>query len=357
MIRNIWTVLHHYLDKLSVPGSGNRLQRYGFVLVITLIFFFIKMALVAAVGTEVPFLFALFIVIICAWIGGFGPGVLATILSGSITYYFYLEPKYTIFGEANIPNAIVLVVFFAEGLFISMMSEAHRKSDIHKSEFIGVISHELKNPLTSIKGYAEIIQRLASKNGESKLAEFAVRIDQQVKQVIEMINEMLDITKIETGRLTYQDETFNITDLVKEIVSDLQVTTNTHKIHFSGKINKLITGDRYRIGQVVTNLVSNAIKYAPYTKKVNVAVEGKRNGIVISVQDFGPGIAKEDQAKLFDPFFRAKNTQSAKGTGIGLFISSQIVNRHKGRLWVESTIGKGSTFYVFLKMHSERAKL
>jgi len=356
MVRNIWVALHHYVDKLSVPNNGNRLQRYGFVLVITLIFFFIKMALVVAVGTEVPFLFALFVVIICAWVGGFGPGILATILSGSITYYFYLAPKYTIFGEANIPNAVVLVIFLAEGFFISMMSDAHRKSDIHKSEFIGVISHELKNPLTSIKGYAELIKKTASINSESKLAEFAERIDQQIKQVIEMINEMLDITKIETGRLTYQDENFNITELVREIVRDLQVTTDTHRIHFSGKENRLIKGDRYRIGQVVTNLISNAIKYAPHTQKVNVTVDGKRNGVIISVQDFGPGIAKDDQIKLFDPFFRAKNTQSTKGAGIGLFISSQIINRHKGRLWVKSTLGKGSIFYIFLKMKKRTNK-
>lgn len=242
-MRNIWFFLHRYLDRLAIPSNGNRLWRYGFVLVLITIFFFIKEVLVAALGIEVPFLFSLFIVVICAFFGGFGPGILATILSGIITYYFYLEPKYTIFGSANIPNAIVLAVFFAEGFFISMMSEAHRKSDIQKSEFIGVISHELKNPLTSIKGYAELIQRLASKKGEQKFVDFALRIDQQVKQVIEMINEMLDITKIETGRLTYQDEIFNITDLVKEIVSDQQVTTETQKIHFSGKSSKLITGD------------------------------------------------------------------------------------------------------------------
>jgi signal transduction histidine kinase len=315
---------------------------------LTLIFFFIKEALVAAVGIEVPFLFSLFIVIICAWFGGFGPGILATILSGSITYYFYLEPKYTILGVENISNAIVIFVFFLEGLFISMMSESHRKSDIQKSEFIGVISHELKNPLTSIKGYAELIQRLANKNGEQKFADFALRIDQQVKQVIEMINEMLDITKIEAGRLTYQDETFNVTELVKELVGDLQVTTDIHKIHFIAKESKMITGDRYRIGQVITNLISNAIKYAPNTKKVNVIVENKRKGVVIAIHDFGPGIAKEDQVKLFEPFFRAKNTQSAKGTGIGLFISSRIVERHKGKLWVESKIGKGAVFYLWL---------
>ena len=353
-MRNIWSFFHHYLDKFSVSNIGSKLQRYGFVLILTLIFFFIKEAFVRAIGIEVPFLFSLFIVIICAWIGGFGAGVLATFLSGSTTYFFYLEPKFTILGEENIPNAIVLLVFFAEGFFISMMSEAHRKSDIQKSEFIGVISHELKNPLTSVKGYAELIKRQATKKGEQNFADFAMRIDQQIKQVIEMVNDMLDITKIETGRLTYQDEIFNVTNLVKELVGDLQVTTNTHRINFIAKRDKLITGDRYRIGQVITNLISNAIKYAPNTKKVNVSVENKRNGVVISVQDFGPGIAKENQAKLYNQFFRATHTQSAKGTGIGLYISFRIVKRHKGKLWVESEIGRGSTFYLWLPDEKRR---
>lgn len=316
VMRNIVSYVHKYIDKLTVANSGNRLQRYGFVLILTGIFFLIKTAFISVIGIDVPFLFSLFIVIICAWVGGFGPGILATLLSGGITYFFFLEPKYALFGEENIANMVVLLVFFAEGFFISMMSEAHRKSDIQKSEFIGVISHELKNPLTSIKGYAEIIQREATKDKKEKLAGFAVSIDRQIKQVIEMINDMLDITKIETGRLTYQDEIFNISELVKELVGDLQVTTSTHKIHFEGGNGPVISGDKYRIGQVITNLISNAIKYAPNTRKVNVKVMNKKDSICISIQDYGPGIAKGDQAKLFEPFFRAKNTQKAKGTGI-----------------------------------------
>lgn len=353
-MQNIWLLFHRYLDRFSIPGNGKRLQRYGFVILVSFIFSFIKEALVATLGINAPFLFSLFVVILSAWFGGFGPGILATLLSGVITYFFYLEPKYTMLGQENIPNVIVIFLFFLEGFFISMMSEAHRRSDIQKSEFIGVISHELKNPLTSMKGYAEIIQRLARKKGEAKLADFAIRMNQQIKHVTEMINEMLDISKIETGRLTYQDELFNITELVKEIVNDQQVTTKIHKINFSRKGNALIAADRYRIGQVITNLISNAIKYSPEAEKINVKVENKSKGTVISVQDFGPGISKEDQEKLFRPFFRAKGTQSTKGTGIGLFISNQIVERHKGKLWVNSKVGKGTVFYLWLS--TKRAK-
>lgn len=347
-MKDLWPTLHKYLDKLSVPGNGNNFRRYGFVIALISIFVVIKATLSVFIGKDVPFLFALFIVILSAWFGGFGPGVVATILTGLITYIFFLEPKFTLIGIANIPNLFILLIFFLEGFFISLLSNSHRRSDIQKSEFIGVISHELKNPLTSIKGYTELIQRKAIKTKDKKIALITERIDAQIRNVIDMINDMLDITKIETGRLTYQDEKFSVMDLVKDIVSDQQVTSLTHRITLTGKTTKYIYGDRYRIGQVITNLISNAIKYSPNAKKVIVHIENKSKSVIVSMRDSGPGIAKEDQQNLFKPFFRAKNTQSAKGTGIGLFISSQIVERHNGKLWVKSTVGKGSTFYLQL---------
>src|SRR5687767_7383505 len=122
-MKNIWHVIHKYLDRLSVPGNGhNRLQRYGFVLLLTMVFFLIKTALAAYIGKDIPFLFALFIVILSAWYGGFRPGLFATGLTGLLTYYFFLEPKYTLFGEENIPNLVILITFFLEGTVISMLS-------------------------------------------------------------------------------------------------------------------------------------------------------------------------------------------------------------------------------------------
>lgn len=342
------TALHRHLDKLYLPGNGNRIQRYGLVIILVVVFFLIKTSLVAIFEKNVPFLFSTFIVILSAWYGGAKPGILATLLTGVISDFLFLEPRLSISRLDNIHNIIILFIFLIEGFVISILSDSHRRSDTQKNEFIGVISHELKNPLTSIKGYAEMIKKLGEQKGDKKVADFAARMDIQINQVIGMVNEMLDVTKIETGHFTYRSEEFPFFQLVKEIVADQQVTTDTHKIYFSGKTNKQINGDRYRIGQVITNLISNAIKYSPGKKKITIKVENKRGGVIVSVQDFGSGIAIEDQAKLFEPFFRAKNSGSAKGTGIGLFISSQIVQNHKGKLWVESKLGKGSTFYLFL---------
>lgn len=337
------------MDSIAAPKNGSRIQRYGVVLILVLLYLVIKTTFSAFIGKDVPFLFGLFVVLISAWHGGLGPGLLATLLTGAHNFFFYLEPKYTITGPENIPNYFILAIFFLEGFIISVMSEAHRKSDTQKSEFIGVISHEIKNPLTTIKGYSEMLYKAEKKSGNKKLAQYASRIDMQIKNVLTMVNDMLDITKIETGRFTYHDENFVIADLVKEIVSDQQVTSNNQTISLSGKSKKKVYGDKYRIGQVITNLLSNAIKYAPDSKKISVQIKNIPKGVVIAVTDKGPGIDKEDQEKLFEPFYRAKTTERASGTGIGLFISSQIIKRHKGKLWVTSKPGKGSTFFISLK--------
>jgi signal transduction histidine kinase len=355
-MKQFFSRIHRLMDSLTLPGNGNRLQRYGFVIVLVIIFVLIKTTFSAFIGRDVPFLFGLFIVLISAWYGGFGPGMLATILTGFLNFYFFMEPKFTLFGEENIPNYIILGFFCAEGFIISVMSEAHRKSDIQKSEFVGVVSHELKNPLASIKGYAELLHKAEKRAGKKKLAEYASRIDLQVSNVLSMVNDMLDITKIETGRLTYHKEDFLINDLVKHIVADQQITTTTHTITLVGTSKKLIYGDRYRIGQVITNLLSNAIKYAPNSKKISVRIKDMQSGVQIAVADKGPGISKADQKRLFEPFYRSKSTDKATGTGIGLFISSQIIEQHKGKLSVKSTIGKGSTFTIFLKHKKPRSK-
>jgi signal transduction histidine kinase len=193
-----------------------------------------------------------------------------------------------------------------------------------------------------------MIERSSHRKGDEKTAHYATRISLQIKQLTMMINEMLDITKIETGRFTYQPERFVLADLVKELIADQQVTTTTHKIKLAGQSKSLIFADKYRIGQVITNLLSNAIKYSPLAVSVEVKLKESGKWVEVQVKDNGAGISQADQRKLFQPFFRAKNTQSAKGTGIGLFISSQIVNAHNGYLLVRSTLGKGSTFIVKL---------
>lgn len=348
MAGGFWNrVQQMFSTRRFVNGSG--IVRYFVPLILVSIIFLFKITFFALVQQDVPFLLSALVVIISAWYGGLGPGLLATFLTGILTDYFFLAPKGTVVGQGNIGNFFVMVIFFTEGVIISIISEARRKSDIQKSEFIGIISHELKNPLSSIKGYAQLIKQHAEKKKDKQTEEFADRINRQIGIVIEMVNELLDITKIETGRLTYHQEEFAIDDTLRDVVSDQQVTT-AHKIVVHGHSQKMVFGDPYRIRQVIINLLSNAIKYSPKAKKVKVTVKDGRGSVLITVKDSGVGIPRQDVANVFNPFYRAQNSRNSKmqGTGIGLFISSQIVQKHGGKLWVTSTVGKGSTFFLRL---------
>jgi signal transduction histidine kinase len=349
MAKGFWSRLEQFLNKRARYANGHRLSRYGLPIALVSIVFLFKITFFALIQQDVPFLLSSLIIIISAWYGGLGPGIIATLLAGALTNYFFLAPKGSFIGSSNIGNFFVMTVFFVEGILISIISEARHKSDIQKSEFIGIVSHELKNPLTSIKGYAELIQRQAEKKKDKQIGDFAGRINAQIGTLTQMVNELLDVTKIETGRLTYRLEDFAIGDVVADVVADQQVTTS-HKITLKGDSKRIIYGDQYRIRQVVTNLLSNAVKYSPKAKKVNVTIKDGRGSVLITVQDFGAGIPQKDLTRVFNPFYRTQKSRESKvqGTGIGLFISSQIVQKHSGKLWGTSTVGKGSTFYLRL---------
>lgn len=347
-MKKLWSQTLQFLEALHRGNIKNKMQVYTFISLFISLFLIIESYLFTNLGLEPRYILSLLIVLLSAWFGGIGPGIFATLLAGIATYYFLLDPRGSFMIGENFDDLMYLFIFLIEGTLIVMVIELHRKADRKRSEFLGTISHELKNPLTAIKAYAQLISRFAKKKKETTITEFAERIDKQVNHVSEMVNYMLDITKVETGQLIYRDEIFVASDLVKEVVKDQQVITDTHTIHFTSLTDKTVMGDRYRIGQVIINLISNAVKYSPHAKEVIVQVVGKQNGVQISVKDFGIGIREKDRNKMFQPFFRADNVKRAQGTGIGLYISSQIVVRHKGKLWFDSEEGKGSTFYLWL---------
>lgn len=347
-MRDLWALVRQYLEHFPAIRKRNKLKQYILVLLLVVVFFGLEVILFIISGIGPRFTLSLLLIIVIAWFGGFGLGIFATVLLGGLSYYFLFEPRGSFLVAENFASVIYLFLFFIEGVFISILIESHRRSDVERNEFISIISHEIKNPLTSIKGYAELIKRLAEKNREKKFSDYATRIDKQIKHIMLMINEMLDLTKIEVGQFTYHDETFLISDLVKEVISDQQVITKTHNIFLFSSVNSEVKGDRYRIGQVITNLIHNAIKYSPKSKKVTVNVISKNKGVLISIKDFGVGIPQSYYNKVFLPFTRIENIIGTRGTGLGLYISLQIVTRHKGKLWFESREGKGSIFYLWL---------
>ncbi|HSX40385.1 MAG TPA: ATP-binding protein [Candidatus Saccharimonadales bacterium] len=225
-----------------------------------------------------------------------------------------------------------------------------------RNEFISIASHELKTPVTSIKAYAQVLQRRFSKMGDQLAATQLEKMDGQLVKLTNLINDLLDITKIESGKIMFNEEKFDFDGLISEIVEDLQHTTDAHHIVQSGKVSKKVFGDKDRIGQVLTNLISNAIKYSPHSKKILVQVGTYNNHVKVCVKDYGVGISKEKQEKVFERFYRVSGPKedTYPGLGLGLYISSEIVKRQGGRIWVESTENKGSTFCFTLPIEQKK---
>ena len=221
-----------------------------------------------------------------------------------------------------------------------------------KDEFISMASHELKTPLTSFKGFLGLLQRRLTTQGDEQALHYVARMDAQVNRLTKLVNELLDLSKMQTGQLDYREERFEVDALVQEIVENVQGTTQTHRLLLEGQIGAEVCGDRDRIGQVLMNLLNNAIKYSPQADTVLVRVAKDQNKALVCVQDFGIGIAKEHQHKIFERFYQVTDPEEKTypGLGIGLYISYQIVKRHGGRMWVESKKGEGAAFQFTLPL-------
>lgn len=221
-----------------------------------------------------------------------------------------------------------------------------------KDEFINMASHELKTPITSLKGFLALLHQRLTPHKDEKALHYLSRIDTQVNKLIKLISDLLDISKMQTGQLAYQEERFDVNALVQEIVENVQGTTSTHRLLLESQTQAEVFGDRDRIGQVLINLLNNAIKYSPRANTVLVRVAKDSRQVIISVQDFGIGIAKEHQHKIFERFYRVTDPaeKTYPGLGMGLYISCEIVKRHGGQLWVESKKDEGSTFHCVLPL-------
>jgi signal transduction histidine kinase len=182
--------------------------------------------------------------------------------------------------------------------------------------------------------------------GNIKEAGMMKRMDIQINRLTSLIGDLLDVTKINSGKLQFNDQDFEFVDFVKHLLEDIQVTSVKHEL--IGKLPDVcyVYGDKDRIGQVITNLVTNAIKYSPNADKIIVQSAIKGNEITLCVQDFGIGIPKENIGKVFEQFYRVSGDMqhTFPGLGLGLYISSEIIKREGGRIWVTSQEGKGSIF-------------
>lgn len=218
-----------------------------------------------------------------------------------------------------------------------------------KNDLISTVNHELRTPLTSLRGFSEILLKKQCK--PEKQQQYLKIIYDESKRLGNLINDFLDIQRMESGKQNYNFEPINISILVEETLELFSHTSNEHTLNISAPLElPQVKADRDRIHQVLSNLVSNAIKYSPNGGEVTVSAYEQDTEIVVSVADTGVGISQQAMEKLFTKFYRVDNASTRRigGTGLGLAIVKEIVEAHRGRVWVESTPGEGSTFYFSL---------
>jgi PAS domain S-box-containing protein len=232
--------------------------------------------------------------------------------------------------------------------------ENQKKTELQKEDFLSVASHELRTPLTSAKAYLQLAQWQAEQS--EKLQPLLTKSLQQIGRLQHLINNLLDVSKINAGKITYDVEGFRFDQLVQETADSMQQVSATHRIVVAENVFVEVKGDRLRLEQVLTNLLTNAIKYSPGADKVVVKSTLQQDNLVVSVQDFGIGIAQHNLRHLFDRYYRTDNTAMRyDGLGLGLYISAEIIKRHNGSFWIESELGQGSTFYFLLPLNGKQA--
>lgn len=213
-----------------------------------------------------------------------------------------------------------------------------------KDEFIGMASHELKTPLTSINAYLQLLDKTVQ-NEQAK--SFLTKTMRQIRRLSTFVSDLLDVSKIEAGKLQLNPVLFNVDDLIDEAIENVQYITVSHKLILENRLgNVQVTADRPRIEQVLVNFLTNAIKYSPGKDKVLVNSSYKNNQLTIAVKDFGIGVPPAEAEKIFTRFYRVQELNpTLAGLGIGLYISREIIERHHGKIWLESEPSRGSTFY------------
>lgn len=227
---------------------------------------------------------------------------------------------------------------------------ARKEQERHKDEFISIVSHELKTPVTSLNAFCQVLERKFAQAGNPLASEMLGKMKLQINRLNLVIHDLLDVTRIEGNKLQFRDSLFSFDDLLNEIVEEVQRITDTHSILAECDTSIKLNGDKERIGQVLTNLLINAVKYSPGKDKVHVTVITRGNELTCMVKDFGTGIPRDKQQFIFERFFRVQshNMISGSGLGLGLYISAEIIKRQNGKIWMESIPGAGSTFYFTL---------
>ncbi|NJY62081.1 PAS domain S-box protein [Salinimicrobium sp. CDJ15-81-2] len=266
----------------------------------------------------------------------------------------YGHPEPDVFTAEAELMVVNIAAQAAVSLDNSRLFEQVKSFSDKKDEFIALASHELKTPLTTIKGYLQV---LCKKDNDPMSKLFLNKSLYQVEKLNSLIEDLLNMSRIEAGRLDFNLELFDIRELLVEILETFSYSATTHEVIGNlGNEPVLVKGDRQRIEQAVLNLLTNAIKYSPKAEKVYLSLEVAGKRVTVKVRDEGMGLTREQREQLFTRFYRAENTKGISGLGLGLYLTKQIIERHKGEIRVNSEYDKGSEFSFSLPIRTKKMK-
>jgi signal transduction histidine kinase len=316
---------------------------------------------------EPPFVIA---TILVGWFWGIGPALLALVLEIFALDYeiipplgrldFFLWPDVASFAPFIFTQLIVLGLVVVQKKYRQQLIESNaqlEQANQVKDQFFSFASHELKTPLTTIRGQTQLILRRLTRQ-QPLPAEFSFlfpqleRVEAQTYHLQALVNDLLNISSLRSGKMPLQMAPCDFCMICRSVVEDQRALVDRLITLELPADQVVLQIDEGRISQVVSNLVVNAIKYSPVHSTVLVKVSQRIRQVILTVHNDGPAISKEQQAKLFEPFYRTAEAQTSttEGWGLGLTISKEIVEQHGGRIWVESAEGEGTTFLVELPL-------
>jgi len=322
------------------------------------------------INYRTPFLLYFGVIFISAVFGGSFSAIVATASSALLCFAFVL-PNYQ-----QTPHffGIATVIFLTEGVLLSglflfierileKLNKTEQELDLYratepnqtsierqKDDFLHLASHELKTPVTTIKGFTQVLKKKHLKEQRQEDIALIGRIESQSQKLVNLIEDLLDVTQINSGELNYQFKHFDLNNHILDILTAQQITYPSHSFAFRSPGTTILFGDQVRIGQVFSHILDNAIKYAPGKSNIEIDLISHGNQIITKVKDKGLGLSTDQQSKIFDRFYRAEAAAHSgfSGLGLGLYIAKEIVKKHDGEIGVSSEQGKGSEFWFSL---------
>ena len=233
--------------------------------------------------------------------------------------------------------------------FVGVLHEIteQKQDEQRKNDFITMVSHELKTPLTSLKAYSQLLERYAKDKQDTFTVGLLNKCLSQIEKMNVMIHGFLNVSRLESGKILMNHEEFDMALLISEAKDESISMYTSREFIFEPVVKTIVLADRNKIGQVIGNFISNAVKYSPTKSTIRVACINSGEFVQVSVTDEGVGVPISEREKLFERFYRSASVSSStiSGFGIGLYLSAEIIQHHEGKIWIESEMGKGSTFY------------